>query len=177
MSPAPDLDGLSNADLKRLVLELLGRVTELERLVAAQREEIARLKNLKGRPTIKPGTPSGMDTHTTSPGSSRKPGRRGRKASQLTIHEERVMRAAVPAGSRFKGYEDFLIQDLIVRSHGIRIRRERWLTRMAIPSWRRCLMASSGILGRTCAATCWRSTIRVSSPSRGWSSISLCWAC
>jgi Transposase IS66 family len=128
MSPAPDLDGLSNADLKRLVLELLGRVTELERLVAAQREEIARLKNLKGRPTIKPGTPSGMDTHTTSPGSSRKPGRRGPKASQLTIQEERVMRAAVPAGSRFKGYEDFLIQDLIVRSHGIRIRRERWLT-------------------------------------------------
>ncbi|MPR07521.1 IS66 family transposase [Microvirga tunisiensis] len=128
MSPAPDLDGLSNADLKQLVLELLGRVAELERLVATQREEIARLKDLKGRPTIKPRTPSGMDTQTASPRSGRKPGRRGPKASQLTIHEERVMRAAVPAGSRFKGYEDFLVQDLVVRSHGIRIRRERWLT-------------------------------------------------
>ena len=114
MSPAPGLDGLSYADL--------------ERLVAAQREEIARLKNPKGRPTIKPRTPSGMNTHTAPPGSGRKPGRRGPKASQLTIHQERVMRAAVPAGSRFKGYEDFLVQDLIVRSHGIRIRRERWLT-------------------------------------------------
>jgi hypothetical protein len=127
MSPAPDLDGLSNADLKRLVLELWGRVAALERLADAQREEIARLKNLKGRPTIKPGKPSGMDRHTSPPGSGRKPGRRGPKASQLTIHEERVMHAAAPAGSRFKGYEDFLVQDLVVRSRTIRIRRERWL--------------------------------------------------
>ena len=116
MSPAPDLDGLSHTDLKKLVLELLGRVAELERLVAAQREEIARLKDLKGRPMIKPGTPSGMDSHTTPSGSSRKAGRRGRKASPLTIQEERVMRACVPAGSRFKGDEDFLVQDLVVRT-------------------------------------------------------------
>jgi hypothetical protein len=128
MSPAPDRDGLSHADLKRLVLELLGRVAALERLVAAQREEIARLKDLKGRPTIKPGTPSGMDSHTAPPGSSRKPGRRGPKTSQLTIHEERIMRATVPAGSRFKGYEDFIVQDLVVRPHTVRLRRERWLT-------------------------------------------------
>jgi len=128
MAPAPDLDGLSNADLKRLVLELLGRVAELERTVAAQREEIARLKGLKGRPTIKPGRPSGMDAHTSRSGSGRKPGRRGPKAPQLTLHEERIVRAAVPAGSRFKGYEDFLIQDLIVRPQGLRLRRERWRT-------------------------------------------------
>src|SRR5215203_1866152 len=108
MLPAPDLDGLSNADLKRLVLQLLGRVADLERTVAAQREEIARLKNLKGRPTIRPSKPSGLDTHTPPPGSGSKPGRRGPKTSQLTIHEERVMRATVPEGSRFKGYEDFV---------------------------------------------------------------------
>jgi hypothetical protein len=128
MAPAPDLDGLSNADLTRLVLELLGRIAELERTVAAQREEIARLKDLKGRPTIKPGQPSGMDRHTSPPGSGRKPGRRGPKAPQLTIHEERIVRVVAPAGSRFKGYEDLLIQDLIVRPHGVRLRRERWLT-------------------------------------------------
>jgi regulator of replication initiation timing len=49
-SPA-DVDGLGLEDLKRLVVRLLEEN-------AALREEIARLKGLKGRPRIKP---SGME--------------------------------------------------------------------------------------------------------------------
>jgi uncharacterized small protein (DUF1192 family) len=44
MAARPELDTLSSADLKALVLTLLARVSELDRTVAAQRDEIARLK-------------------------------------------------------------------------------------------------------------------------------------
>ena len=35
---------------------------------------------------------------------------------------------APAAWPRFKGYATFLVQDLVLRPHGVRIRRERWLT-------------------------------------------------
>src|SRR3712207_2398038 len=39
-----------------------------------------------------------------------------------------LFRSAVPPGSRFRGYQSFLVQDLVRRPEMVRYRRERWLT-------------------------------------------------
>ena len=128
MLPRVDLDHLSSADLKALVIRLMERIAGLEHTVAALREEIARLKGLKGPPSIKPSGMEQASEDAPPKEGRRKRRRRGRGAANLSVHEDRVVKIAVPAGSRFKGYEDFLVQDVIVRAHVIRYRRERWLT-------------------------------------------------
>jgi hypothetical protein len=125
--PAPlNPDDLTPAELKALVIELLGRVRDLERQVAARDAEIARLKGLKARPDIKPsGMEQGAKAPSTTPAGPRRGG--GNKTARRTIHEERVLKATVPPGSRFKGYQDFVVQDLVLRAHVLRLRRECWV--------------------------------------------------
>ncbi|RVD00882.1 hypothetical protein EN749_36365, partial [Mesorhizobium sp. M7A.F.Ca.ET.027.02.1.1] len=129
--PSSALHDLSNAALKDLVVELLGEVAALKQIVAEQREEIARLKGLKGRPNIQPNKPSGMEQASAQKAASSGGGKRrgrGKKTLSRVAVEDRVLQAAVPAGSRFKGYETFVVQDLIIQPTAIRFRRERWLT-------------------------------------------------
>jgi hypothetical protein len=127
MLPLPDLDALSTADLKRLVIKLLGKVGGLERRVDDQKAEIARLKGLKGKPQIKP---SGLDAATPGERRARPRRRRGKaaRASERVVREDRILHAEVPARSRLKGCQDCIVQDLEVRPRVVRFRRERWVT-------------------------------------------------
>ncbi len=130
MAESPrNVDGLGLEELTSLLVQVLEDNARLKAENADLRDEIARLKGLKGRPQIKP---SGMEKATqpgATPKGDRKIGRRGPKRSKLTITETKVVKAeAVPAGSRSKGYEEFVVQDLIVQAKTVLYRRERWLT-------------------------------------------------
>ena len=121
------LSGLPRGELEALAERLLAENDALRQVIAGLKAEVATLKGVKGRPEVKP---SGMEKGTEpAPAGSRAVVPRAARAARLAVHEERVVAAAdVPAGSRFKGYEDFLVQDLVLRPHVVRLRRERWLT-------------------------------------------------
>src|SRR3954471_18754088 len=138
--PDPDgLDALSLSELRGLVVELIGQVRALTGENRALRDEGARLKGLPTRPT-----PSGMER--ASERAQAKPGkrRRGPVHERCVIAREVVLKAAVPTGSRFKGYEDVVVRDLVLDPVVIRYRRERWCT----PSGARIVAAlPPGIVG------------------------------
>jgi hypothetical protein len=90
----PDIDALSAEALKELVLWLLERDAAWEAEVAALREEIVRVKGLKGRPKLKP---SGMERATEGKAGRGKGKRRGGggKTARLAIDEDRIVKAKI----------------------------------------------------------------------------------
>src|SRR3954452_12994438 len=98
------LSGLSRGELEALAERLLAENAALKQAIAELRAEVATLKGVKGRPEVKP---SGMEKGTEPGPIGKARGAKASKAGRLTVDEERVVAADVPAGSRFRGYEDF----------------------------------------------------------------------
>jgi hypothetical protein len=119
-------------ELVEIIERLAQRVRQQDEQIAQLKDEIAVLKGEKKRPQFKPsqldknaGQDEGAPREGKRPGSAK----RG-KTVALTIHEEQVVPPAdpVPAGSRFKGYHDYVVQELVIRAHNTRYRLERWET-------------------------------------------------
>ena len=69
-----------------------------------------------------------MDKGTGPRSPARGAKRRGRgKVAPRVIVEERVVKAAIPEGSVFKGHEPFLVQDLTISVNAACYQRERWV--------------------------------------------------
>jgi hypothetical protein len=129
----PDIPEAERTPLVLQLLEIISlqqdRIQQLEERTQQLEDEIARLKGLKGRPRIVPSTLESPPRPPHDPDAKRPGSAKRSKTAQLTITEQIVIPLPdVPPGARFKGYEDFVVQDLILQPRVIRYRRERWLT-------------------------------------------------
>ena len=112
---------------------------EAEPALAAQRlenqalkDEIARLKHLPPRPphkALRNGAgdgSSGGRAERDEDGASKR--RRGPGVSKLSVDRTETLSVEAPTGSRHKGFEDIIVQDLMLKAETTRYRRERWET-------------------------------------------------
>ena len=133
----PDAERTALVEQLVVLIETLAEDNQRQAETIQQlRDEIAVLKGEKAKPQFKPSGMEGKRDGDTpddaaGKGKGKRPGSAKRhKTAQLTIHEECTIppREPLPAGSRFKGYRDFVVQDLKILPHNIRYRLEVWQT-------------------------------------------------
>jgi hypothetical protein len=87
------------------------------------RDEVARLKGQKGKPSI------GPSRLTKKERKERRGGRPLGTGVERRIDRTEIVKAeGVPKGSRFKGYANFDVQELVIKTETVRYRLEKWIT-------------------------------------------------
>jgi Transposase IS66 family len=104
------------------------RIQLLEATVQELRDEIAILKGQKPRPDIKPSRLEASQPKPTPPAGSKRPGSAKRpKTDELHIdHEMPLYPEGLPVGATFKGYEPYVVQDLLIKNDNTRYLRARY---------------------------------------------------
>src|SRR5262245_51599280 len=132
-----DLDLTSIADPRthELVMQLLNIIETLTAdLRAAQveiqqlRDEINRLKGEQGQPPINPSPPPrdhSSERERRRPLERVKRGKRDRIAIDRT-HDLPLDPAILPPDAQFKGYEEVVVQDVIIGTDNVLFRKEKW---------------------------------------------------
>lgn len=111
-----------------IIRQLADRVAELEETTGELRDEIAVLKGQKPRPKI---SPSILNAPAQPKDCATKDRRRGKptrpKTAELVIHHQMPLHPAdLAVGARFKGFESYVVQDLIIRSDNTEYLRARY---------------------------------------------------
>jgi hypothetical protein len=119
-----------------LVEKLIENTQKMQEEMDVLKDDIKVLKGEKKRPKFKASkldestNEETQETVSSTQGNDnkKKPRKRNNKKG-LTVHRECPIKPEnIPEGSRFKGYQDFVVQELVIHNENIRYRLERWLT-------------------------------------------------
>lgn len=133
----PDISEEEKTPLVRLLLVIIDQLHAIvlqqgERIILLE-DEIKRLKGHTPRPTIKPSVMEGnarepkAPVDPANPKKKNKNHKKNKKTEKLVVHaSQKVTIADKPKGARFKGYNRYVVQDLIVQSHNTCYLLERY---------------------------------------------------
>jgi hypothetical protein len=144
-----DLSRIQDEKARELIMRLLNLVEkqaadlcdaqiEIQRL----RDEVNRLKGEQGQPKIKGNTPKPSLTKHSSEKERHKPRQRHKssKKAGIQINREQVVAvdpARLPQDAEFKGHEDVVVQDILLRTDNILFHKQKYYA----PSTRRTYLA------------------------------------
>ena len=123
--------------IETLGADLRAAQAEIQRL----RDEVNRLKGEQGKPSVKPGTkPTATDHSSEQQRRQPRSWKKGNKVQQVQIDREQVLPvdpAVLPPDAEFKGYEEVVVQDVVVHTDNILFRKEKFYS----PSQRKIYLA------------------------------------
>jgi hypothetical protein len=126
-----DIPKIPEEQKSELVVLLLEVTRQQAEIIQELKDEIARLKGNNPKPKIAPSQlEKPKKEGSKGADKERRPGSDKRQKSAALVIDQEVKVAAtdVPEGSEFKGYKDFIVQGLVLKSHNIRYLLECWKT-------------------------------------------------
>ncbi len=135
MIKIPKIPAIPNDQLTPIVTDLLEILYLQNEVIQQLKDENAILKGHKPKPDIKPSKLNKPETEDSknndeNENQKKRPGSdKRKKTAELKIHDTQIVKPDhIPKDSRFKGYDDFVVQDIKLESHNIKYRIERWVT-------------------------------------------------
>ena len=132
-----DLNAIQDENARELIRQLLNLLEKLSTdLRDAQieiqrlRDENNRLKGEQGKPKIKGNTPKPLTDHS-SENERHKSRQRHKKSKKVEIRIDReqvveVDPSVLPKDAKFKGYEDVVVQDILLQTDNIRFYKQKY---------------------------------------------------
>ncbi len=132
-----DLTSITDEGTRKLVARLLNLIETLagdlrnaQAEIQSLRDENNRLKGEQGKPNVKPGAKPTATDHSSEPERRQsKPREKGRKVQQVQIDREQALQvdpAVLPPDAQFKGYQEVVVQDVVVHTDNVLFRKEKF---------------------------------------------------
>jgi hypothetical protein len=138
-----DLNAIKDENARELIRQLMNLVEKLSAdLRDAQveiqrlRDEVNRLKGEQGKPRIKGNTPKPPPTKHSSENERHQSRQRHKRSKKVEIQIDReqvveVDPGVLPKDAKFKGYEDVVVQDILLQTDNIRFHKQKYYSASA----------------------------------------------